>query len=126
MQTNVTPLPRPSHAPRGDNRKPLKRERSQARRIKTSAKFAVLLSLASFGAHADEAHDYAQIALGLARSAAATDMDHAAVDQLAGAFILPACGSEDGDDCYWDAHRQGNGVGRSFVSVVGTRLFVGR
>jgi len=28
---------------------------------------------------------------------------------------LPACPTEDSDDCYWDAATMGNGSGRSFV-----------
>jgi hypothetical protein len=32
---------------------------------------------------------------------------------------LPACVSEDSDNCYWDAQEQGNGEGRSFSVVDG-------
>jgi hypothetical protein len=28
---------------------------------------------------------------------------------------LPACQTEDSDDCYWDAATMGNGEGRSFI-----------
>ncbi|AVR56880.1 hypothetical protein PBI_TRISCUIT_5 [Microbacterium phage Triscuit] len=28
--------------------------------------------------------------------------------------VLPPCATEDSDNCYWDASRQGNGEGRSF------------
>lgn len=32
---------------------------------------------------------------------------------------LPACATEDSDNCYWDAEEQGNGQGRSFSVVDG-------
>lgn len=32
---------------------------------------------------------------------------------------LPACATEDSDNCRWDADTQGNGIGRSFVVVNG-------
>lgn len=125
MQTNSTPLPRPSHAPRGDNRKLHKMQRDSARRVKSAAKLALLLSLASFSAQA-AGLDYVQTAVDLARSAAATDGQHYAVDDLQASFILPPCATEDSDNCFWDAQERGNRLGRSFVTVNGTRLFVER
>lgn len=32
-------------------------------------------------------------------------------------FILPACPTEDSNNCYWDAEDQGNGQGFSFVTI---------
>lgn len=32
---------------------------------------------------------------------------------------LPACATEDSDNCYWDAEEQGNGQGRSFTVIDG-------
>lgn len=32
---------------------------------------------------------------------------------------LPACATEDSDNCYWDATTQGNGTGLSFTVVDG-------
>ena len=34
--------------------------------------------------------------------------------------LLPACATEDSANCYWDASTQGNGLGTSFVDVLGT------
>lgn len=36
---------------------------------------------------------------------------------------LPACAHEDSDNCYWDAKTQGNGQGRSFVSLNGVTYY---
>lgn len=33
---------------------------------------------------------------------------------------LPACVTEDSDNCHWDATTQGNGTGRSFTVIDGT------
>lgn len=32
---------------------------------------------------------------------------------------LPPCATEDSDNCWWDAARDGNGEGRSFVVIDG-------
>lgn len=32
---------------------------------------------------------------------------------------LEPCATEDSDNCYWDAELQGNGEGRSFVTIDG-------
>ncbi|WNT44312.1 membrane protein [Microbacterium phage CandC] len=32
---------------------------------------------------------------------------------------LPACATEDSDNCWWDATKQGNGAGLSFVVIEG-------
>ena len=32
---------------------------------------------------------------------------------------LPACATEDSDNCYWDAEVQGNGEGQSFIVIDG-------
>ena len=34
-------------------------------------------------------------------------------------IILPACPTEDSDDCFWDARWRGNGKGQSFYVVAG-------
>ena len=34
--------------------------------------------------------------------------------------VLTPCQYEDSTDCYWQAQRTGNGIGRSFVDVNGT------
>ncbi len=31
--------------------------------------------------------------------------------------VLPACPAEDSNNCKWDASRQGNGIGQSFIAV---------
>jgi hypothetical protein len=36
---------------------------------------------------------------------------------------LPACQTEDSDNCYWDAATMGNGRGRSFVTVAGETTY---
>lgn len=33
--------------------------------------------------------------------------------------VLPACGTEDASNCYWDAAAQGNGFGTSFIDIAG-------
>lgn len=33
---------------------------------------------------------------------------------------LPACATEDSDNCYWDAQTMGNGQGRSFYVINGS------
>lgn len=33
-----------------------------------------------------------------------------------GSYVFPPCVTEDDDDCYWDAARQGNGRGESWIS----------
>lgn len=35
------------------------------------------------------------------------------------AVTMPACPTEDSNNCYWSAHVQGNGQGRSFAVVAG-------
>lgn len=40
-----------------------------------------------------------------------------ATDQ--GVTQLPACPTEDSDNCHWDAHRQGNRTGQSFDVIHG-------
>lgn len=37
--------------------------------------------------------------------------------------LLP-CVTEDADNCYWDADRQGNGQGRSFVTIDGETSYL--
>ena len=32
---------------------------------------------------------------------------------------MPACATEDSDNCFWDAETMGNGEGRSFIVVDG-------
>lgn len=39
--------------------------------------------------------------------------------------VLPACPSEDSDNCYWDASTRGNGEGDSFYVVDGTVTYIG-
>ena len=39
-------------------------------------------------------------------------------ERLMRALSIP-CPTEDSDDCYWDATKQGNGIGVSFVTVSG-------
>lgn len=34
---------------------------------------------------------------------------------------LPACETEDAQNCYWDAQERGNGQGESFVDIRGER-----
>lgn len=36
---------------------------------------------------------------------------------------LPPCEQEDSENCYWDAARMGNGLGRSFVNIDGTYYY---
>jgi hypothetical protein len=38
---------------------------------------------------------------------------------------LPACVTEDSDNCFWDAREQGNGAGLSFVTLNGTTYYEG-
>lgn len=38
---------------------------------------------------------------------------------------IPPCPTEDSDNCYWMADRQGNGKGRSFVTIDGTTYYFG-
>ena len=37
---------------------------------------------------------------------------------------LPACPTEDSTDCAWRAGRDGNGTGRTFVSIGGVRYYL--
>lgn len=37
---------------------------------------------------------------------------------------LVPCVTEDSDNCYWDADRQGNGHGRSFVTIGGETSYL--
>lgn len=37
---------------------------------------------------------------------------------------LVPCVTEDADNCYWDADRQGNGQGRSFVTINGETSYL--
>jgi len=39
--------------------------------------------------------------------------------------VLPYCQTEDSVDCYWDAEKQGNGVGRSFIDLDGYTYYLG-
>ena len=32
-------------------------------------------------------------------------------------YFMPACASEDANNCYWDASTQGNGEGSSFLVI---------
>ena len=32
-------------------------------------------------------------------------------------LILPSCEYEDETNCYWDASKQGNGIGNSFIVI---------
>lgn len=34
-------------------------------------------------------------------------------------LAVPACPTEDSNNCYWDARTQGNGQGRSFIDLGG-------
>lgn len=43
---------------------------------------------------------------------------------LLAALVLPPCPTEDSDGCYWNAGVAGNGLGRSFVAVAGTVLYL--
>lgn len=61
----------------------------------------IVLIVAAFGAGQMVAHD---------------EVSH-------GGTSLPACPTEDSDDCYWDARLHGNGAGRSFVTVDGVTLY---
>lgn len=38
-------------------------------------------------------------------------------------LTLPPCPVEDAENCYWDAARMGNGLGRSFVNIDGTYYY---
>ncbi len=38
--------------------------------------------------------------------------------------ILPACPTEDSSNCRWDAARQGNGYGQSFIDLGGEVFLV--
>jgi hypothetical protein len=38
--------------------------------------------------------------------------------------LLPACPTEDSGYCGWDAQHQGNHIGRSFVQVGSSTLFL--
>ena len=40
-----------------------------------------------------------------------------------GRSTLPACATEDSDDCQWDARTSGNGEGRSFVTIHGVTIY---
>lgn len=42
------------------------------------------------------------------------------------AVELPACATEDSDNCYWDASSRGNGSGNSFVVRDGVVTFINR
>lgn len=37
---------------------------------------------------------------------------------------LPACVTEDSDNCYWDADVQGNGIGASFYTLNGVTTYL--
>lgn len=37
---------------------------------------------------------------------------------------LPACATEDSDNCWWDATEQGNGEGLSFVVIDGEVIYL--
>lgn len=39
---------------------------------------------------------------------------------------LPACPTEDSDNCYWDAQHRSNGKGRSFVTWQGQTYYLGK
>lgn len=41
-------------------------------------------------------------------------------------FGLPACETEDSQNCYWDASTRGNGQGQSFIDLNGTAYYLGR
>lgn len=40
-----------------------------------------------------------------------------------GRSTLPTCPTEDSDNCQWDARYQGNGQGRSFVTIDGDTIY---
>lgn len=49
------------------------------------------------------------------------------VERATGVAVeLPACETEDSDNCYWDASSRGNGSGNSFVVRYGVVTFVTR
>lgn len=52
MQTNATPMPAPSHKPRGDNRKLYKKDRRQARKLAHAFKLGAFLALTATAAQA--------------------------------------------------------------------------
>lgn len=39
-------------------------------------------------------------------------------------LMLPPCPYEDSSNCIWDASKQGNGQGRSFVDIAGHVFYV--
>lgn len=47
-----------------------------------------------------------------------------AVDQSRTTSSLPACATEDSDNCVWDATTRGDHTGRSFVTVHGVTHYL--
>lgn len=39
-------------------------------------------------------------------------------------FAFVPCRYEDSNNCYWDATRRGNGIGRSYIQLRGKTLFI--
>lgn len=62
-------------------------------------------------------------ALMLTLAAMASATDSKLLPSQRGAISgLPACATEDSDDCYWDSGAMGNGVGESFAMIDGERI----
>jgi len=40
-----------------------------------------------------------------------------------GKIVLPPCAQEDSLNCYWDASKRGNGLGKSFININGTYFY---
>lgn len=38
-------------------------------------------------------------------------------------LLIPACKTEDSSNCGWDAAKQGNGQGRSFIDIGGVTIY---
>ena len=38
--------------------------------------------------------------------------------------LLPSCTTEDALNCYWDATQNGNGIGQSFIDILGYALYL--
>lgn len=49
----------------------------------------------------------------------------AAFSFLAAPYVLPACEFEDSSNCVWNADQRGNGLGQSFMDILGVVFVIG-
>lgn len=57
--------------------------------------------------------------VGLAAASGYGAPSHSEVNASNAAHSLPACATEDSDNCYWDAATRSNGQGHSFFVISG-------